>query len=77
MLLNSAKSLNTVIIYHQQRKSLANGKLLKDVITYVHRKAANLAFIVTLHVAWPNRVGIYNKVQKDEMEEYYKKVENR
>ena len=64
-------------MYHRKRKSLANGKSLKDVVTHIHRKIASLAFIVPLHVAWPNRVGIYNKVQKDKREEYYKKVENR
>ena len=35
------------------------------------------AYVFTLHVAWPKRVGIYSIVQKDEREEYYKKVENR
>ena len=64
-------------MYHQQRKSLANSKSLKDVVTHFHRKTASLALIVTLHVARPNGVGIYSKVQKDEREEYYKKVENR
>ena len=64
-------------MYHRKRKSLANGKSLKDIATHIHRKIASLAFIVTLRVAWPNQVGIYNKVQKDEREEYYKKVENR
>ena len=44
---------------------MANGKSLKDVVTYIYRKTASLAFIVTLRVAWPNRVGIYNRVQKD------------
>ena len=70
--------LGTLItMYHRKRKSFANGKSLKDVVTHIHRKTTSLAFIVTLRVAWPNRVGIYNKVQKDEREECYKKVENR
>ena len=50
------------MMYHRKKKSLANGKSLKDAVTYIHRKTASLAFIVTLRVAWPNRVGIYNKV---------------
>ena len=67
MLSNLAKSLHT--IYHQQRKSLANDKSLKDVVTYIHKKTASLALIVTLHVAWPKRVGIYSKLIKQDNKE--------
>ena len=45
MLSNLAKSLHNNI-YHQQRKSLANDKSLKDVVTYIHKKTASLALIV-------------------------------
>ena len=48
--------------------SLANDKSLKDV-TYIHKKTASLALIVTLHVAWPKRVGIYSKLIKQDNKE--------
>ena len=53
----------------KQRKSLANDKSLKDVVTYIHKKTASLALIVTLHVAWPKRVGIYSKLIKQDNKE--------
>ena len=62
------QKLALMIIYHQQRKSLANDKSLKDV-TYIHKKTASLALIVTLHVAWPKRVGIYSKLIKQDNKE--------
>ena len=53
----------------KQRKSLANDKSLKDVVIYIHKKTASLALIVTLHVAWPKRVGIYSKLIKQDNKE--------
>ena len=53
----------------KQRKSLANDKSLKDVVTYIHKKTASLALIVTLHVAWPKRIGIYSKLIKQDNKE--------
>ena len=48
---------------------MANDKSLKDVVTYIHKKTASLALIVTLHVAWPKRVGIYSKLIKQDNKE--------
>ena len=61
----------------KQRKSLANDKSLKDVVTYIHKKTASLALIVTLHVAWPKRVGIYSKlIKQDNKENIHHRIEN-
>ena len=49
MLSNLAKSLNNNI--SSAEESLANGKSLKDVVTYIHKKTASLALIVTMHVS--------------------------
>ena len=70
----AVKRVNTVVKIlemgeEKQRKNLANDKSLKDVVTYIHKKTASLAFIVTLHVAWPKRVGIYSKLIKQDNKE--------
>ena len=42
---------------------------IHNVVTYIHKKTASFALIVTLHVAWPKRVGIYSKLIKQDNKE--------